>query len=60
MHFMYIWFIHLKSMIFLSLKKQSCPLPWANIVKNYVLKRQQKSMCAEVHLVYLEIYLETY
>ena len=57
---MYIWFIHLKSMIFLSLKKQSCPLPWANIVKNYVLKRQQKSMCAEVHLVYLEIYLETY
>ena len=39
---------------------------WSNhtivrdIIKNYVLKRQQKSMCAEVHLVYLEIYLETY
>ena len=39
---MYIWFIHLKSMIFLFLKKQSCPLPWANIVKNYVLKRQRE------------------
>ena len=27
------------------LKKQSCPLPWANIVKNYVLKRQQECVC---------------